>query len=119
MTIVDFVAKGESLGEWRMVLVEEGPWAGSADEQLRRIQGRLYGCIDAALDGQLGENFPESRGSHVVVQLDCYNVPQAAIQSFFEEFSSNVFLQEDYKAALQRCEFVRSMGFEVNFESGR
>ena len=102
MTIVNFVAKGDSLGGWRMVLVEEGPWAGSVDEQLRRIQERLYGCIDAAIDGQLSENFPESRGSHVVVQLDCYNIPQAAIQNFFEEFSSNVLLQEDYKGALQR-----------------
>ena len=86
---------------------------------LRRIQERLYGCIDAAIDGQLCESFPESMGSRVVVQLDCYNVPQAAVQSFFEKFSSNVLLQEDYKDALQRGEFVRSIGFEVSFESSR
>jgi hypothetical protein len=118
-TVVDFVAKGDSPDEWRVVLVEEGPWGDEVEGQLRRIQERLYGCIDAAIDGQLCESFPESMGSRVVVQLDCYNVPQAAVQSFFEKFSSNVLLQEDYKDALQRGEFVRSIGFEVSFESSR
>jgi hypothetical protein len=36
-TVVDFVAEGSTPNEWKMVLVEEGPWVGSVEEQLRRV----------------------------------------------------------------------------------
>lgn len=116
-TVVDFVAKGESPDEWKMVLVEEGPWAGSADDQLRRIQERMYGCIDAALDGQLAESFPESKGKRIVVQLDCYNVPRVEVEAFFQSFSSGVLSLEDYRQALGNSEFVQSISFEISFDS--
>ena len=58
MTTVDFVARGETEGEWKMVLVEQGPWSGSIEDALQRIQKRLYDCLDAALDGQLAEKYP-------------------------------------------------------------
>lgn len=116
-TTVDFVAKGDSPDEWRMVLVEEGPWSSSIDEQLHRIQERMYGCIDAALDGQLAESFPESKGKRVIVQLDCYNVPRDKVEEFFQRFSSGVFELEDYRQALEDNEFVRDMGFEISFDN--
>lgn len=116
-TVVDFVAKGESPDEWKMVLVEEGPWIGSTDDQLRRVQERMYGCIDAVLDGQLAESFPESKGKRVIVQLDCYNVPRAEVEVFFQRFSSGVLSLEDYRQALGNSEFVQSIGFEISFDS--
>lgn len=114
-TNVDFVAKGGAPGEWKMVLVE-GPWRGSIDDQLHRVQERMFGCIDAALDGQLAERFPESRGGRVTVQLDCYNVPRDEVEAFFQRFSSGVFFVGDYRQALAASEFVQGIGFEVNFE---
>lgn len=116
-TIVDFVAKGDMPNEWKMVLVEEGPWAGSIDDQLRRVQQRMYGCIDAALDGQLAENFPDSKGKRVIVQLDCYNVPRAEVEDFFQRFSSGVFSLEDYRQALEQNEFVQDIGFGISFDN--
>ncbi|HET6396916.1 MAG TPA: DUF6572 domain-containing protein [Pseudoxanthomonas sp.] len=116
-TVVDFVAKGDSPDEWKMVLVEEGPWVGPIDEQLRRIQERMYGCIDAALDGQLAESFPDSKGKRVIVQLDCYNVPRAEVEDFFQRFSSGVLTLEDYREALERSEFVEGLGFNISFDN--
>ncbi|MDX9874758.1 MAG: hypothetical protein RBS88_07585 [Spongiibacteraceae bacterium] len=116
-TTVNFVAKGNLPDEWRMVLVEEGPWHGQIDDQLRRIQGRMYGCIDAALDGQLAEDFPESKGRRVVIQLDCYNVPRDEVEGFFSRFSEGVFELEDYRHALESNAFVKDIEFEINFDN--
>src|SRR4051812_6092387 len=49
---VNFVAFDETQDCCLMVLVEEG-WTGPIDANLRALQDRLYGCIDAALSGQL------------------------------------------------------------------
>lgn len=100
-----------------MVLVEEGPWPGSIDDQLRRIQERMYGCIDAALDGQLAESFPDSKGKRIIVQLDCYNVPRAEVEDFFQRFSSGVLSLEDYRKALEHNEFVHGIDFRVSFDN--
>ncbi len=115
--VVDFVAEGETSDEWKLVLVEEGPWEHSIETELRRVQERLYGCLDAALDGQLAEQFPSTRGKRVVIQLDCYNVPQADVNDFFQKFAVGVFAFDDYKQALLENEFVRGIGFEINFGS--
>lgn len=116
-TIVDFVAKGSTPDEWKMVLVEEGPWHGPIEGQLRRVQERLYGCIDAALDGQLAEKFPESKGSQIIIQLDCYNLPKKEVTSFFDTFSKGVLSIPDYQKALNNNPYVKRVSFEINFES--
>lgn len=116
-TKVDFVAEGDSPDEWKLVLVEEGPWDEPLDVALRRIQDRLYGCIDAALDGQVAESFPKSRGKKIIVQLDCYNVPKPDVADFFERFSAAVFAVEDYRLALEQSQFVSDIGFHLNFDS--
>ncbi|WP_417474264.1 DUF6572 domain-containing protein [Luteimonas mephitis] len=117
VAVVDFVAKGDSPDQWKMVLVEEGPWASDIEKQLRRVQERLYQCVDAALDGQLAEKFPESSGKEIVIQLDCYNLPREDVAEFFDNFSHGVFLISDYKKALKESSFVNGIRFEVNFDS--
>jgi hypothetical protein len=39
-TVADFIAKGATPDEWKMVLVEEGPWTGAIENHLRRVQER-------------------------------------------------------------------------------
>lgn len=116
-TTVDFVARGSSPDEWKMVLVESGPWHGSMDSHLRNLQERLYGCVDAALDGQLAEQFPESVGKSVVIQLDCYDLPKDEVQAFFRAFANGVFSIVDYQVALAKTRFVKSISFDVTFDS--
>jgi hypothetical protein len=116
-TTIDFVVKGLTADEWRIVLVEVGPWSTSTEAQLKRIQERLYGCIDAALDGKLAEEFPESNGKKIVIQLDCYNVPVPQTAEFFERFSNGVFSTGDYREALKKSPIVKGVSFEVNFDS--
>jgi hypothetical protein len=114
---VDFVAKDASSNVWKMVLVESGPWTGLVDDHLRALQGRLYDCIDAALDGQLAEKFPESKGMRLVVQVDCYNVPRDAVEPFFNQFSAGVFTAGGYKGVTRKSPYVSSIAFVITFDS--
>jgi hypothetical protein len=115
-TVVDFIAKDKDGGGWKMVLVEEGPWQGPVEDQLRRIQKRLFGCIDAAVTGQLATKFPESKGSSVTIQLDCYNVPKPEVAHFFERFSQGALRLSPYKEEFENQSFVGKLLFEVNFD---
>lgn len=110
---VDFVAKGERPGEWRLILVEEGPWKDGIDQNLRRVQGRLYNCIDAAIDGQITERFPASTPQRIVIELECFNVPREPVTDFFERFSSGVLETPDYQKALQQSRFVDEIAFAL------
>ena len=114
--VVDFIARTDDPNIWKMVLVEQGPWKGDSELELRRIQDRLYGCIDAAIDGKLAEQFPETIGKLVLIQLDCYDLPEIEIRDLFKDFSKNVFSIPGYKSALAKSQFVIGIDFEINFE---
>lgn len=113
--MVNFVAFDDERDACLMVLVEEGPWYDAVHEHLTQLQERLYGCLDATLDGQLAEKFPKSKGKTVVVQVDCYDVPQTAVDDFIQRFSEGVALLPDYSA--DTSPFVREFLFEVNHDT--
>ena len=113
--VVDFVARGATPDEWRMVLVEQGPWAaGKIEAQLRRLQDRLYDCVDAAIDGQLANQFPDSRGKRVVVQVDGYDLPSSDVSQFFDRFSEGALRSAEYKSAVDGSPYVSGIVFELN-----
>ncbi|RYY90397.1 MAG: hypothetical protein EOO15_02690 [Chitinophagaceae bacterium] len=116
-TFVDFVARSDSDDEWLIVLVEEGPWGPAIEDRLRAIQDRLYGCVDAALDGDLAMKFPETKGKRIVVQLDCYDGPEADVSEFFSRFAEGVFNIADYAEALVRSPHVREIVFKLNLRT--
>jgi hypothetical protein len=109
--LVDFVAKDP----WQMVLVEESPWT-DLSTKLARVQDRQYGCLDAAIDGQLAEKFPGSSGQLVTVRLDCYSAPRAEVEAFFNRFRSAVLDLPDYKVALAKTPHVSGVQLAINFD---
>lgn len=120
VTVIDFIARTDDPGVWKIVLVEEGPWR-DVTAELQRVQNRLYDCIDGALDGQLAAKFPEADGKTIILQLDGYNLPEDAVQTFWNAFSSGVMQEPDYAQALQISSHVKAFAFELNLrmvESG-
>jgi hypothetical protein len=115
-TVVDFVARGSTPDIWLMVRVEAGPWPGSVEENLRRVQERLYGCLGGAIDGQLAEKFPETKGKKIVIRLDGYDLPRMETEEFFARFSHGVLELPDYREALRKSEFVSDISFELNLK---
>ena len=116
-TLVDFVARGQSDDEWLLVLVEEGPWTSAIEDRLRSIQERLYGCVDAALDGDLAQKFPDTNGKRIIVRLDCYDGPAAEVSEFFSKFADGIFRIPDYAQALANTPHAREIAFELNLET--
>jgi hypothetical protein len=117
--VVDFIAKGASEDEWLMVLVEGGQWLRPVESRLRAIQERLYGCVDAAIGGQLAEQFPETSGKRVVIQLDCYDAPEDEVSDFFDRFSKGALNTNDYRQALADSAYVSDIGFRLNLANTR
>jgi len=111
---VNFIAFNEERDACLMVLVE-GPWAGDIEEHLRNLQDRMFGCLEAALDGQLAERFPEARGKDVVVRIDCYDVPRGDVEGFVSRFADGIASLPDYSTATSA--FVRQFRFEANFDT--
>jgi hypothetical protein len=110
-TKINFVAFDDSRDACLMVLVE-GPWTESTEDHLRALQERIYGCLDAALDGQLAEQFPQAIGKTVVVRLDCYDVPRIDVDEFFGRFVAGVSTLPDY--ATEGSSYVADFCFELN-----
>jgi hypothetical protein len=85
-----------------MVLVEQGPWAGPIANEMRRLQDRLYGTLDAAIDGQLAEQFPESKGKQSLSNCTDTTCPGMKLPAFWRGSSEACFgcriIEEHWKA---------------------
>lgn len=115
MTVtIDFVAFDDERDACLLVLVEEGPWTGSVEDHLSSLQERLYGCLEAALDGQLAERFPRAANTRIVVRVDCYGTPRDDVNDFMKRFSEGVRDLPDFSPSSST--WVRSFEFEVNHD---
>ena len=115
---VDFIARNEPNGGWSLILIEEGPWdAATIPDHLRRIQDRLYTCLDAAVDGGVTAQYPESRGKPLMIRLEAFRVPEAELRGFFSRFTSEVPKLPDYEKALREQRFFPKVSFELNVDA--
>jgi hypothetical protein len=111
---IDFVARDQPHGGWALIFVEQGPWP---EEQihlkLRDLQERLYTCLDAILDGDVTTKFPESRGLPLMIQVDAYDISNAALPEFFERFSTSALSAPDYASAMAEQRFYPRIEFKL------
>jgi hypothetical protein len=111
---VDFVARDQPHGGWALVLVEEGPWTDDEIEaQLRRVQARLYTCLDAVLDGQVAERFPDSKGAPLAIRLEAHDVPRRQLEDFFHRFSTSVPKLPEFEQSMRNCSSYPAIHFEL------
>jgi hypothetical protein len=109
---VDFVAFDDERDACLLVLVEQGPWSCPIEDHLTALQDRLYGCLDAALDGRLAEQFPAATNRIIIIRVDCYGVPRAELDEFMHRFAVGVRELPDYSPTSSL--WVQSFEFEVN-----
>lgn len=114
--VVDFIVKSDPPGLIKLVLVEEGDWS-DIDVRLRSLQKRMYGCIDAIIDGQLVNQFPGVWKKDVIISVDFYDAPHKETYEFFKRFSENVLLIPSYEESIRQSDFVDNISFEANFET--
>lgn len=112
---IDLVTEHPETGDFVMVAVEEGPW--SPEEvltQLQRLQDRLYDFVDAAIDGYLAAEFPESKGRNVTIRLDCYNIPEEQVAPFFRRFEEKIEQSEEVNEVIRSLSNVSRLRLELN-----
>jgi hypothetical protein len=112
---IDLVTEHPQTGRFSIVLVETGPWqSGAEEDQLRRLQARLYDCVDVAVDGQLAAKYPASRGRPVRIQLDTYDLPEAIVRPFFDEFADHIASWAEVQDQIRSQQHVQSLEFGYN-----
>ena len=112
---IDLVTEHPDTGVFAVILVETGPWVpGTEQRELRRIQDRLYDCVDVAVDGLLADKYPDSRGRPVRIQLDTYDIPETLVRPFFERFASHVAKWSQLQQDIVGKQNVKSLTFEYN-----
>lgn len=112
---IDLITHNPRDDRFSLILVEEGPWP---DEdivvKLRELQDRLYNCVFAAIDGQLADLYPDSKGKDVVIRLDCFDTPADEVADFFDRFSKHIMKSEKIQNDLRANAFVKSLSFEYS-----
>ena len=115
---IDFVAFDPELDAWLLVLVEPGPWDdATVEDRLVALQDRLYGCLEAALDGQVAERFPEATDAKVIVRADCYDcygTARDAVDAFVQRFAAGIQDMPEYSP--KSSPWVRSFEVEVTYD---
>jgi hypothetical protein len=72
--------------------------------------------MDAAIDGGLAEQFPESSGQEITIELHGYSLPQEQVSDFFSRFSAHATAIPDYAEAIEGSPYVSSIKFAARFE---
>jgi hypothetical protein len=105
-----------TVGAWSSF--EQGPWrAEDVDAHLRRLQDRLYDCVDVVLDGTFAEQYSEASGKPIVIRVDGYDLPEEAVRQFFGRFAGGVLQLPEYAAALAASKVVPSIAFDLCLET--
>jgi hypothetical protein len=112
--VVDFVAFDDDRDVCLLVLVEQS-WQGMVADHLQKLQDRIYGCLEACLDGQLAQLFPKSSGKTIVIRIDCYDIPHDPIDGFIQRFANGISGLTDYSP--KRSPYIREFQFEVSHDN--
>src|SRR5215471_2440469 len=109
---IDLVTE-RSDGALVLVLVEEGPWSAvDVEQELRRLQGRLFDCVEATVDGDIAQRYPRAMGGVVVIRLDCYNLPRRLIEALFRKFRDYVSQWDELKRDFAGKQMVSALEYE-------
>jgi hypothetical protein len=80
---VDLITTRPDAGETALIIVAAEPWTGS-DAELAALQAKLNAYLTYVLDGQLAQDYPQSQGHSVRIQIDCSHQPASSTLAFLQ-----------------------------------
>ena len=89
-------------------------WSGDEADNLRRVQDRIYTCVDAAIDGGLAAAMPETSGAPVELRLDVLDAPLDLLTRLVQAVSSHVGTDSSYQSEIRESEHLQSLDFAVS-----
>ena len=72
--ILDLIRLDPDSGRVVLVMIERRSW-GSDPAQFQQIAEKINRYLGYALDGHLGEHYPQYRGKRIQIRLDCAQQP--------------------------------------------
>lgn len=111
---IDLVAFDRA-GEACHLVLMEGPWSGAFETNMRALQTRLYDCLDVVLSGQLANDFPDSIGKTIVIQIKGRDLPRREVELFVDKFAAVIGAMPHYDAAASP--YVGAFRFEVSHDA--
>jgi hypothetical protein len=111
---IDFITQDPNQNEFVLYLVEEGPWSDSIDDRMKEIQERIYGAVDAILDGVVANKYPESRGKKIRIQVDGHDNPPSKVSNLAEHLNLFVQNSDEYQNDLKEKGFAENIRIVFN-----
>jgi len=115
---VDLVTEDPINDEYVVYLVEDGPWT-SIENQLRKLQERLYDSFDMIVDGHVATKFPQSLGRKIRLQVDSYNSPPRELIEFVWKFSDYLKNDSERKRLISNSPFIAALRLVNGSDIGR
>lgn len=91
--VIDIIALDPATDEVALIMTEERPWDGS-DERLFQLQEKINAYLSFALDGEMGEAYPQFVGKRLRLRLDCAVTPDSRSQQIIELVRRQIAFQE-------------------------
>jgi hypothetical protein len=119
---IDLVTDDASSGELVVYLVEDGPWPTPPLDMItvpKRIQGRIFDAIDAAIDGYIAAEFPDSIGKNIRVQIDSPSGCPEQLQDLVNAVHRFVGEDVQYATTLKQSNYVKGIRIVTGKDMGR
>jgi hypothetical protein len=113
---IDLITQDAKKDAYKLIAVAQGPWpASEVTDHMRALQEKLYDYVDAAVEGGLAAQYPQSCGKKVVIRLDCYDTPQAEMEQFFNRFVEHIRSNPTIQAKIAQTHHVKEIDFEFSW----
>jgi hypothetical protein len=119
---IDLVTCDPGSDEFVIYLVEDGPWPISSeswDQCLARIQTRVLDAVDVAVDGQFAQEFPNSIGKKIRVQVDSPHGVPDKLTDLVRKLDAYVHEDSEYGHAIRDSGSIRTVRIVTGHAMGR
>lgn len=119
---IDIVAFDPVRDHYSLHLVEAERLPDEVNERrarLKAIQDRVFNAFDAAVDGHIAGQYPETLGQTVRIQVDCPFGTDDDIELLVHRVADYLSTAEEYVTAAKESAYVRAVHVVTGHQLGR
>lgn len=119
---IDIVAFDPLRDHYSLHLVEAERLPDEVNERrarLKAIQDRVFNAFDAAVDGHIAGQYPETLGQTVRIQVDCPFGTDDDIELLIHRVADYLSTADEYVMAAKESAYVRAVHVVTDHQLGR
>ncbi|MEN6505041.1 MAG: hypothetical protein ABFD92_10905 [Planctomycetaceae bacterium] len=109
---LDLITLDDANGEIVLYLVEDGPWPDDEREVsacASRIQERIFGALDVAVDGHLAKKYPEMKSDRIRIQVDSPHGAPTWLSELIDQIGRCFEQNQECRDAIKNSPYVRAL----------